>query len=79
MMCRMVEDIVENSQYTKSLHVGQKLRMVVTILNLLYTARSRRPPEAEYSRKSVAVDDGLQRTNRALIPNAVSGCLGSNA
>jgi hypothetical protein len=43
--------------------------MVVTVSNLFCTARSSRPHEAEYSRKLAAVDDGLQRTNRALIPN----------
>jgi hypothetical protein len=41
------------------------------VSNLLYYARSRCPPEAEYSRKSVAANDGLQWTNRALIPHVV--------
>jgi hypothetical protein len=68
-MCRTAEDVAENSQYTKSLPAGRKLQMVVTVLDLLYTARSRCPPIAEYSRKSAAADDGLHRTNRALIPN----------
>jgi hypothetical protein len=69
MMCRTIEDISESSQYTKSLPAGRKLRMAIIVLNLLYTARSRRPSEAEYSRKSVAADDGLKQTNQALIPN----------
>jgi hypothetical protein len=59
MMCRTAEDVAESSQYTNSLPSGRKLQMVVIVLNLLYTARSRRPPEAEYGRKSVAADDGL--------------------
>jgi hypothetical protein len=45
--------------------------MVVTLSNLLYSACSRRLPEAEYSRKSVAANNGLQRMNRALIPRVV--------
>jgi hypothetical protein len=31
--------------------------MFVTIANLLYTARSKCPPEAEYGGKSVAAND----------------------
>jgi hypothetical protein len=60
MMCRTTEDVAESSQHTKSLPADRKLQMVVTVLNLLYTARSRRPPQAEYGRKSIAADDGLQ-------------------
>jgi hypothetical protein len=51
MMCRTAEDVIESSQYTNSLHAGRKLWMAVTILNILYTARTKRPPEAEYDRK----------------------------
>jgi hypothetical protein len=43
--------------------------VVVIALNLLYTSRSSPPHEAEYSRKTEAVDDDLQWTNRALISN----------
>jgi hypothetical protein len=53
----------------KSLHAGRKLRFAVTVLNLQYTTRSCCPLEAEYSRKTGAADDGMQRTNLALIPN----------
>jgi hypothetical protein len=72
MMCHTAEDVAENSQYAESLLACEKSQMVVTMLNLLYTARSRRPPEAEYSRKLAASDDGLQRTNCALIPNVAT-------
>jgi hypothetical protein len=71
-MCRMTEYIVENSLKARSLPAGQKLRMAVTVSNLLCPARSSRPREAEYSRKSAVANDGLQRTNRALIPNVVN-------
>jgi hypothetical protein len=39
--------------------------------NLLCSARSRGPPEDKYCGESAAANDGLQRTNRALIPHVV--------
>jgi hypothetical protein len=59
MVCRVTEDVAENSQYAKSLPAGRKLRMTIFVLNLFYTERSRRPPEAEYGKKSVAANDDL--------------------
>jgi hypothetical protein len=46
----------------RSLLSDQKLRMVVTVSNLLRNARSWRSRRTEYSRKAVAADDGLQQT-----------------
>jgi hypothetical protein len=69
MMSRTVEDVAENSQYVEVFVTGCKLQVAVTVFNLLYTAHSSHPREAEYSSKVVTADDGLQRMNRALISN----------
>jgi hypothetical protein len=73
MVCRITQNVVES--VVQVFASRSKVTNVVTVANLLYTARTKHPPEVEYIRKLVATNDDPQQTNRSSDTN---GCVRSS-
>jgi hypothetical protein len=61
MVCCIAENVVEKLSVDQVFASRSEVTNVGTVANLLYTARSERPPKAEYSRRTVATNDDPQQ------------------
>jgi hypothetical protein len=52
MVCRIAENVVEKLSIKQVFAGWSEVMNVVTVANLVYTTRTKRPPKVEYSKRN---------------------------